>query len=134
MNVDISVLEREDLAEQAIVFSSFMASLSKMTETLKQKLVIKADLGIYQVDCTKLSEDMTAQHNSRLQDVCKLYLDTMKDRAAKLKVWYQTSIKSLTSMIIRIEEFVEQKHSLDVILLELPNIKEQLEAVKTLMK
>ena len=50
-----------------------------------------------------------------------------------MKSWYQSSIKSLTSMIIRIEEFVEQKHSLDCILLELPQIKEQLEAVKTLL-
>jgi hypothetical protein len=78
MNVDISILAREDLAEQAIVFSSFMTSLSKMTDILKQQLIIKADLGIYQVDCTRLSEDMTTQHNNRLLDVCKLYLNTMK--------------------------------------------------------
>lgn len=35
MNVDIGVLGREDLAEQAIVFSTFMASLSKITTSLK---------------------------------------------------------------------------------------------------
>ncbi len=123
MNVDISILTRDDMAEQAMVFSTFMASLAKMSSVLKDQLVLKADLGIYQVDCEKLSSDMIAQHNNRLQDICRLYLSIMKERAAKLKVWYQTSIKSLTSMIIRIEEFVEQKHSLDCILLELPNIK-----------
>lgn len=62
-----------------------------------------------------MSEDLIAQHTSRLQEVCRLYLSIMKERSAKLKVWYQASIKSLTSMIIRIEEFVEQKHSLNVI-------------------
>lgn len=106
MNVDIDVLAREDLAEQGIVFSSFMTSLAKLSTALKEKLIIKADLGIYQVDCTKLSEDMIAQHNNRLQEVCKLYLSIMKQRSVKLKAWYQNSIKALTAMIIRIEEFV----------------------------
>lgn len=68
--------------------------------------MIKADLGIYQVNCEKLSTDMIALHNSRLHDVSKLFMTVMKDRASKLKAWYQSSIKSLTSMIIRIEEFV----------------------------
>lgn len=100
-----------------------MNSLAKMSTVLKDQLVLKADLGIYQVNCEKLSNEMITQHTNRLQDVCRLYLSVMKARAAKLKVWYQSSIKSLTSMIIRIDEFVEQKHSLDCILLELPNIK-----------
>lgn len=77
---------------------------------------------------------MINQHANRLQEVCRLYLNIMKDRSLKLKTWYQASIKSLTSMIIRIEEFVEQKHSLDCIILELPSIKEQLHALNTVMK
>ena len=36
-------------------------------------------------------------------------------------------------MIIQIDEFVQQKHSLDTIQLILPNIKEQLDTVKILV-
>lgn len=51
MNADINILRREDLAEQAVVFSTFTAFLAQMTTVLSNSLILKADLGIYQVDC-----------------------------------------------------------------------------------
>lgn len=90
-------------------------------------------MGIYLIDCTGLSEVLVGRHGELFQEVCELFVEIVKERATVLKGWYQQSIRSLTSLIIQIDEFVEQKNCLDKVQSQLPAIKEQLDTVKVLM-
>lgn len=53
-------------------------------------------------------------------------LDVFRERGSEDKEWLQKSIKSLSGMVLKIEEFVEQKNSLDKIYAELPQRRESL--------
>jgi dynein heavy chain len=114
------------------VFEETVKAFTGLSTMMKEQLILKTDLGIYVVDCTQLSDVLNNRQGQLFRQVCELFVSIIKDRSLKLKEWYQKSIRSLTSMIIQIDEFVEQKHSLDTIQLILPKIKEQVDTIKTL--
>lgn len=122
-NSEIQKLADPKLLEQAVVYEETVKSFTKLAEILKQKLVIKADMGIYLVDCTNLSEVLIGRHGQLFKEICELFVSIVRERATALKTWYLQAIRSLTSLILQIDEFVEQKNSLDKVQNQLPKIK-----------
>jgi hypothetical protein len=55
-NSPIDLLSNDLLAEQATVFRETIKSFIKLTDMLKAQLIVKIDLGLYVVDCTKLAQ------------------------------------------------------------------------------
>lgn len=69
----------------------------------------------------------------QLQRVEELLVSVFRRRAVAIKQWLQQSIRALTGMVIKIEEFVEQKNSVDRITRELPLKREEIETTSGLL-
>lgn len=52
----IQRLTSDTLLEQTIVFEETVRAFSYLSDTMKNQLILRTDLGIYLVDCTRLSE------------------------------------------------------------------------------
>jgi dynein heavy chain len=63
----------------------------------------------------------------------ELLMQIFRKRAAATKQWLQQSIRALTGMVIKIEEFVEQKNAVDRIARELPFKREDIEVASGLL-
>lgn len=70
INSDITKLANPQLLEQSVVYEETVKNLTKLAEIFKQQLIVKADMGIYLVDCTGLSEVLIGRHGQLFKEIC----------------------------------------------------------------
>ncbi|CAK95203.1 unnamed protein product (macronuclear) [Paramecium tetraurelia] len=126
-NSEIEQLENPRLMYQSKIFSCALKSAQLIDHILQQKLIPQVDIGLYRVKIQNIQKQLSARQSQILAQLEELYLQLFRNRSLILKAWLQQSIKSLSGMVIRIEEFIEQKNSVDRITKELPSKREEIE-------
>ena len=81
---------------------------------------------MFKINCQNLSKTLNPVQKKRTDELEKLLLDIFRDRAEFMKTWLSKSIKSISGMTLKIEEFVEQKNSLDKIYKDIPIKRDEL--------
>ncbi|CAD8108771.1 unnamed protein product [Paramecium sonneborni] len=124
---EISQLQNPKLMFQSKIFACTLKSAQLIENILQQKLIPQVDIGLYRVKIQNIQNQLSARQSQILIQLEELYLQLFRNRAQLLKIWLIQSIKSLNIMVIRIEEFIEQKNSVDRITKELPQKREEIE-------
>lgn len=126
MNSDMSQLREPRLRARLRIFTLALNGLQTATKTLEEKLIGQTKLGLFLVNAGSVSKELLPVQKNLVKKLEGTLLDIFRQRGTDDRDWLTKSIKSLTGMVLKIEEFVEQKNSLDKIYEDLPARRESL--------
>jgi hypothetical protein len=126
LNTDYNyLLTHKDLMNPVDIYRCVVNLLRSQAILFEAAFLPHVDMGIFRVDCHNLQKKIIPYQQVLVKDTERLLLDIFRRKTSEIKVWLQQSIKMLTGMTLRIEEFVLQRTHLEEVLSAFPLMKEE---------
>lgn len=134
LNQDITLLANKRLKHQQQLFEWSLLFFQDNTKLIQDCLIPTVSLGLFKIQCGDIQHVIVPQHKSLVKKLEQTLINIFQERGQEMLKWLQKYIKNLTGMVLKIEEFVDQKNALDQIYKELPERREQLNVIEELVK
>lgn len=126
------VLSNETLSHPHEIFILCMDFLNYGVEICEEQLKEGVDIGLFHIDCEGISIEIKKFFNEINGSIHNIILEVFRIKMMKLRRFLLSSLKKISGIILKIEDFIEQKEHIDRILQNLPCFrihKENLELI-----
>jgi len=107
LNVDLNILYNKLLIAPVDCMNLQVLLLQKEAGEFEDVLVPHQDLGLFRVEASNLKKQIMPVHEQVRSSLNTILIEVLRERRNDIFNWLSRSVKELTCMVSKIEEFVQ---------------------------